>query len=78
MKVPTLSPRIASAASAKRTASRTCRTQYEGSVTSSETGPPVKAETIVIVGTWYVTWAIVSANWSSIGSISGEWKACET
>ena len=63
-------------ASAKRTASRACRTQYSGDVTVG--GPPPTAETSGIDGSASSSPATTRPNSASIGSISGEWKACET
>ncbi|GAA0934900.1 hypothetical protein GCM10009557_95430 [Virgisporangium ochraceum] len=54
--------------SANRTASRTCRTQYSGSVTSPD-------EAIGIVGARNVSPDTTRRNSSSIGSINGEWNA---
>ncbi|GAA2525460.1 hypothetical protein GCM10010434_086810 [Winogradskya humida] len=57
-----------STASANRTASRTCRTQYSGDVTSP-------ADTIGIAGVPNDTPCNTRRKSSSIGSIRGEWNA---
>ena len=72
---PTSTKRVTPAArnactsSWKRTASRTWVTQYSGEVTRSDT--------IGKAGSRYSIDAATSRKASSIGSISGEWNACE-
>ncbi|GAA4468605.1 hypothetical protein GCM10023170_082780 [Phytohabitans houttuyneae] len=66
-----MAPSSAASASANRTVSRTCLTQYSGSVTSP-------AATTGIVGAAKASPSMAARKWASIGSISGEWKACET
>ncbi len=62
--------------SRKRTASRTCRTQY--SAVNSVMGSPVSVDTIGICGAANDSVSTTRAKSSSIGSINGEWNACET
>ncbi len=71
-KVRTPSRSRACTASPKRTASRTWRTQYSGSVSSADRS---SVETIGIRGAWKVRRSTRLRNSSSIGSISGEWNA---
>ncbi|GAA5705595.1 hypothetical protein Save01_06448 [Streptomyces avermitilis] len=59
--------------SAKRTASRTCRTQYSGVYASANR--PVRFATTGIRGSLNVRPRTTSANSSSTGSINGEWNA---
>ncbi len=61
----------------KRTASRTWRTQYSGSVRSSAIRP-VTLETTGSAGSWKVRPASTSRKGSSMGSMRCEWKACDT
>ncbi len=66
-------------ASWNRTASRTCRTQWPGEQASSAvSGRPVSAETTGTTGALRSRPATTVRNRSSIGSISGEWNACDT
>ena len=63
---------------AKRTGSRACRAQYAGDVASSgRIQSPVTVETYGVVGSRRVTPAISSVNGPIIGSIMGEWNACD-
>lgn len=62
-------------ASANRTVSRACRTQYSAVRIASGSGRPVSVDTTGTDGRWKVTDSATSRNPSSIGSSSGEWKA---
>jgi hypothetical protein len=65
--------------SAKRTGSRTWRRQYEALRTSSlPTTLPLRFDTMRALGGWRRVRATAASNVSSIGSTSGEWKACDT
>ncbi len=70
--------RIAATPSANRTGSRTCRTQYSGSHTSSATSAPVRFETSGTTGSANSRPATTDRNSASTGSINGEWNACDT
>ena len=70
--VRTPASRSPATASPNRTAARTCRTQYPGSVTSSATSPPVRPETKPTRGFRNCVEATTRPNSSSIGSINGE------
>ena len=64
--------------SAKRTGWRNCRSQYSGSTTSPPIGAPVRLEMSGMRGDWSVTARKQASNGARTGSISAEWKACET
>ncbi len=65
--------------SAKRTASRTWSVQWSAEVSCSRVaGAPVRWVTTGTVGACGESPATTVRNSSSMGSMSGEWKACET
>ncbi|GAA4152608.1 hypothetical protein GCM10022251_20960 [Phytohabitans flavus] len=64
-------PSSVATASAKRTVSRTCLTQYSGSVTSP-------AATTGMTGSANDSEVTTARKSSSIGAINGEWNACDT
>ena len=65
--------------SANRTGSRRCRLQYPGLASSSPaTGRPVRFETILSRGRATGSAAARASKAERIGSIIGEWNACDT
>ncbi len=76
---PTPASRRARMPSAKRTVSRTCRTQYSGEHSSPAVATvPVRFDTTASRGSPNSRPPTTRRNSSSTGSINGEWNACET
>src|SRR5207247_1199010 len=78
IQVPTPASPSVRMPSPNRTGSRACRTQYPGSVISSLASRPVSVLTTASDGAVNRTDVATRANASNIGSIRGEWNACET